>query len=289
MKIIGIVIVIAALLSPSDYAGAQSSKFAVQVGEEYELSKSYNSANRTSDGSSGSSSGKDTILERVIGVREGGLELEYDLPKSASPDERARNWQFPARVYVPSNGPMQLMNGNELEVRVDGWLKAAKWTRSMCGRWIFTWNAFRIECDPQSVIRTIEEFDLRSADLRDGASYRDKNALSSGTLARAEAGPDGATFAATMQVDPNTVRRALAESDRATGEILQKPVTLDDALRERAKSTVRGTITVTFGTDSSGNVQRRTKVTTLVIKQPDGQSENRTSTEIVERRLVSTR
>lgn len=287
VRSIGIMAVIAALLLPALHARAESPKPAPKVGEEYEISKSYESSQRTSDGSSGSSRDRDTLLERVIGVREAGLELEYDLPKGTTAEDRAGNWQLPARVFKPSSGPMQLLNRRELESRLENWLKAAGWTRAVCGRWIFTWNAFRIECDPQSVIKTLEAFDLRSADLREGAAYQENEARGPGALARKEAGSGGATFAAIMEIDPDTVRRARAESDVAVGEIMQKPVTLDTTLRERAKESVSGTISVTFNTDSAGNVQRRTKVTKLETNQPDGLFESQTITETVERRLIS--
>lgn len=287
MKLIGIMAVIAALLLPALDGRAESPKSVPKIGEEHEITKSYQTSQKTSDGSSGNSRGRDTILERVIGVREDGLELEYDLPKDATAEERARNWQFPVRVLKPSSGPMQLLNRGELEARVEEWLKIAGWTRAVCGRWIFTWNAFRIECDPQSVIKTIEAFDLKSTDLRERAPYQEIEARGPGMLARKAAGPNGATFAVVMEIDPDAVRRARAESDVAVGEIMQEPVTLEAALRERAKESVSGTISVTFYTDSAGNVRRRTKVTELDIKRPDGQSESQTVTETVERRLVS--
>lgn len=278
---------IAALLLVANDARGESPRSAPEVGEEYEINKRYETSQQTSDGSSGSSRGRDAIIERVIGVREDGLELEYDLPKGATEKDRARSWQFPVRIFRTTNGSMQLLNRPELEARVEGWLKAAGWTRAVCGRWIFTWNAFRIECDPQSVIKTVEAFDLRSADLREGAPYQETEARSPGTLTRKAAGPNGATFAVEMEIDPVAVRRARADSDVAVGEIMRKPVTLEAALRERAKECVSGTISVTFDMDSAGNVWRRTKVTKVETKGPDGRSESRTVTETVERRSVS--
>ena len=289
MKLIGFMGIIGALLLPAIVARAGASPLAPQVGDTYEITMTRESAQQDSHGSSGSSHDKDTFIERVIGLRADGLELEYDLPKAATADERARNWQFPARVFNPFGGPAQLLNGPELEARVDGWLKAAGWPRTICGHWVFTWNAFRIECDPQSVIKTVESFDLRSADLREGAPYQETEARGPGILARKAAGPDGALFAVEMPVDPDAVRRARAESDVVVGEIMNKPVTLDAALRERARETVSGTISVAFETDSAGNVHRRTKVTKLDIKGPDGRSETETVTETLERRLISKR
>ena len=287
MKLSGFMGVVATLLVPAIVARAGALPPASQVGDTYEITLARDSAQQGSDRSSGSSRDKDTIIERVIGLRADGLELQYDLPDAVTADERARNWQFPARVFKPFGGPAQLLNGPELEARVDGWLKAAGWPRTVCGHWIFTWNAFRIECDPQSVVKTVQSFDLRSADLREGAPYQETEALGSGKLARKATGPDGAIFAVEMPVDPDAVRRARAESDVVVGEIMNKPVSLDVALRERAREIVSGTISVSFETDPAGNVGRRTKVTKLDITEPDGRSETETVTETLERRLIS--
>ncbi len=115
--------IIAALLLPANNARGEPAQSAPKVGEEYEVSKRYETSEQISDGSSsGSSRGQDAILERVIGVLERGLELEYDLPKDATAKDRARHWQLPVRVFRPSNGPMQLLNRPELEARIEGWL-----------------------------------------------------------------------------------------------------------------------------------------------------------------------
>lgn len=286
MKIASIVTaIVLPLLSAT---GVWSQTAAIRAaGETYEITKSYNTSRQTSDGSSSRSSGRDTILERVIAVRDGGVELQYDLSKEAKPEERARTWQLPSRVFKPADGPMQLLNAGELEVRVEDWLKAARLDRSACGRWIFTWNAFHIDCDPQSVIKTIEAFNMGPRDLHEGATYKDSDATAPGVIARKEIGPNGAIFSVILSVDPAAVRRARAEADVVTGEILQKPATLDAALAERAKEQVSGTISVAFETDIAGRIWKRTKVTQMEIKQSNGTVETQTATETVERLSVS--
>ena len=258
-----------------------------QVGDTYEITLTRDSAQQGSNGSSGSSHDQDAIIERVNGLRADGLELEYDLPNTVTSEERASVWQYPARVFKPIDGPEQLLNGQELEARIDNWLKAAAIPRSACGHWIFTWNAFRIECNPQSVIETIAAFDLRTAPLREGASYQDPEGRGTGKLIRKVGTPDSAGFEVEVPVDPDFVRRANAESDVAVGEILRKPVTYEAALRERSNEAVSGTISIEFQLDADGEVRRRTKVTKVEIKKPDGQSEKNTVTEILERRLIS--
>jgi hypothetical protein len=215
---IGIVRTVAALLLPATVVYAGGSPLAPRVGQTYEITLTRDSAQQGSNDSSGSSHDTDTIIERVIGLRADGLELQYELPDSATSDERARSWQFPARVFKLLGGPMQLLNGPELETRRDSWLEAAGWSRTVCGQFIFTWNAFRIECDPQSVIKALQSFDLRSADVREGAPYLEAEALGSGKLARKPSGPDGAISIA-FETDPvgNVRRRTKVTKLNITG------------------------------------------------------------------------
>lgn len=286
MKWIEVGALLVASLSTAPAARAQPT-LPTPLGEEYEITLSYETSGSDSDGGSSSTSGHDRILERVIAVGETGLQLEYDLPKDATAEERAREWRFPARILIPRGGSTQLLNPEELEARVERWLKAAKLDRSACGRWIFTWNLFQIECDPQSVLKTLHAFDLRSVVARDGAPYRVAEALAPGTLARKAAEPDGATFQATMEIDPEAVRRARAESDVVVGQFMGKPVTLEAALAERAKENVSGTISVTLETDSSGAVRRRIQVTKVETRGADGGTKSDTRTETTERRPAS--
>lgn len=257
------------------------------AGEQHEIVVSYQTSQKGSDGSSSSSSGRDTMLERVIAVSDRGVELEFDLPRDATAEDRARTWKYPARVLQPASGAMQLLNGAELESRIDPWLAAAQLTRRMCGRWIFTWNAFRIECDPQSVIADIEAINLLSVDLRDGAVYRHPQTHGSGELTRAADGPDGAIFFVSMGVDVDAVRKSRAENDVVVGEITQQPVTLESALRERSMETLTGQVEITFSVDAAGNPTRRTTVTTLDTVRSDGVIETEKSTVTVNRRPVS--
>ncbi|HEX8257211.1 MAG TPA: hypothetical protein VF589_06230 [Allosphingosinicella sp.] len=182
---------------------------------------------------------------------------------------------------------MLLLNTAELEVRLQAFLHAAGWTRALCGHWYFTWNAFQIQCDPKSVLATIPDFDLRSTDLREGAVYRDKAARRPGTLTRRPGKADEARFAVVMEADPDAVRRARAEADVVVGEIMQKPVTLEAALRERMKEDVSGTIEVVFEADPAGDARRRTKVTRLRISAPGEPPEIDVRTETLERGLAS--
>ena len=270
-------------------AHSASVQVGYHVGDEFEIKRDIESKQEAGAGSSGSSTDRDVIMERVVGISQAGPELEYDLTKDTTPEDRARQWQFPARVLKPPHGPLQLLDRRELEVRGAAWLKSAGLTQAACGQWYFTWNAFRIDCDPQSAIDTIEGFDLGPDELIDGASYRDSKALSSTPLKRKASSPDGAVYFVEMAVDPDAVRRDQADSDVVVATIMRKPLTREAALNARATEDVAGTIAITFETDPVGHVWRQTKVTKLHIKAREGQIETRTTTETLERRLVSQR
>lgn len=109
MNSLGMISVLAALLVPALHTSAQPSQPTSNLGREHVIIKSYETS-QTGDGSSGSSRGQDTLVERVVRVRDGGLELEYDLPNSVTAEDRARSWQFPVRIFKPPAGPMQLLN-----------------------------------------------------------------------------------------------------------------------------------------------------------------------------------
>jgi hypothetical protein len=273
----------------SGAAAAEPTQSPPRKGEVHELTLTRDSVEQSDDGSSqGSSHDQDSIVERLLAVGGDGVELEYDLPATANADERNSQWQFPVRVLRLPDGKLRLLNGGELEVRVDRWLKAAGWPRTVCGHWIFTWNGFKIECDPQSALKAVKGFDLTSDDLRDGIPYRDADALEPGRLTR-KASEHGDLFSTELRVDANAIRRVRAETDVAIGEVTNRPVTLDTALRKHANDEVTGTISVTFETDPTGAPVRRTKVTKLLSKEGNGMSKTQTITEVLERKTVPVR
>ncbi|NUS59897.1 MAG: hypothetical protein HOQ01_03020, partial [Lysobacter sp.] len=64
----------AALLLLANSARSAPPQTAPKVGDEFEISNRYESSEKSSEGASGRSRGRDTYLERVIGVRDGGVE-----------------------------------------------------------------------------------------------------------------------------------------------------------------------------------------------------------------------
>ena len=272
-----------ASILPSLAACAPPGPRAPQVGDTYEIATDRESSEQSTDGSTSSSSDRDAISARVLAVRDGGVALEYDFPKDTQPDERASTWQLPARVFRPAHGPIQLLNRAELEMRVDPWLKKAGMARAACGHWIFTWNAFRIDCDPDSAVKIIEGFDPAPPELRDGALYRDPDALGPAPLKKSA---DDKAFVVELAIDPERVRKERAETDLTVAEISRKKLTLEDALHAHADEAISGTIAIRFEVDSAGEVRRQITVTTIKITTPNGRSDTRTVTQTLERRLL---
>ena len=271
------------LLAPAPpIQAAQAAQGDPRVGETFQIVRTSESARQSAVGSA-SSRDSDALVERIVAVGGTGLELEYDLPANARAGDRASAWQFPARVLRSRAGRLELRNGAELKTRLDDWLKTANLPRTACGHWIFTWNAFRIECDPQSVVTTIAAFDLGHDVLAEGQSYRDPQARGAAPL---KSKPGGNGFVVELAVAPDAVRRERAENDMAVAEISRQPITRADALRKHAGEAISGTITITFDTNAAGYALRRTKVTTLTIKPADGAGETVRLTETLERRAV---
>ncbi len=274
-------------LLTASLASAEPSQVGDQVGDVVEIVMSYETSQEGSDGSSSSSQGTDVLSERVIAVTDDGIELEFDLPPATTAEERTRVWQYPARVLRGVDGEKQLLNPEELEVRLDAWLALTEWDRNVCGQWIFTWNAFLIECDPQSVLETIDAIDMRGVDLRDGAQYRHPGASETGAFTRSVA-PDGETvFVVELGADIESVRKSRAESDVVIGEISGQPVTLEEALIERSREDVSGTVEVSFQGDAQGVPTRRVVVTNLKTISPDGVVTTERETRVLERRRVA--
>lgn len=274
---------VAALLV-SATAHAEPSGPRPAIGDTFELVLERTSASEGPNGSTGSSFDRWTLVERVIASQDDGQVLEFDMPDSSSAEERQSQWQYPVRILKPASGPLQLLNRDELDKRVDAWLAAAHLPRTACGHWIFTWNAFKIECDPQSAVDAVRQFDLAPNDLRDGAPLEETGALEPAPLRRVVDPSGGISFTAGFKVDPAFVRRSSAESAVVVAEITGKHLTLEDALRAHADDPVSGTISVTFDLDSTDGVWRRTRVTTVEVKMPEGQTETTTTTETLVRR-----
>jgi hypothetical protein len=253
---------------------ALAQQAAPKVGDSVEILRQ-NQTSQQSEGSSSASSGTDGLIERVTAVRPDGVELEYDVPPGSD-----GGWQFPVRVFRPLRGPLQLVDAKALETRVDAWLRQGGMTRAACGHWVMSWNAFRIECDPQSVLKTVEAVQIEPAELREGAPFTMPGARGSAPLVK----KGNAQFTVELAIDADAARRDRAESDLAAAEINGEKLTPEAARRAHAGDAISGTLAVTFDLDANGHVSRRTTISKVQIKRADGRIQTNTVSEIVERR-----
>jgi len=273
------------LFFPVRTAFAEAPLLAPKVGDVYKMTLVTEREHKDPN-SSGSSESRNTLIKSVVGIRADGLELVYDLPESATEKERERQWEFPVRVFKPWAGPVQLLNVPELEARVADWLTQFKLPRTACGSTVFTWVAFRIECDPQSVRKTIDRFDMGVSRLYEGAPFQDAAAQGTGKLTQKTIGPEGATFTAEMPLDPDTLRRARAEDDVTFGQMTNNPVTFEQAMAQREKEAVSGVVSVVFEADPAGNIHRRTKITKTNVTNASGEVEATVRTETLKHMLL---
>lgn len=244
-------------------------------GETVVVEHSYETSSRSSDGGSGSSRGHTRLSEQVISVDHRGAVIQYDLPPDAKPEDRSRQWQLPARMALSENADTLLLNESELEARLNNWLTLAKWTREVCGQWIFTWNAFYIDCDPKSALEIVSTYGLRFIKAREGTSVTDQIALEPVILRR-----DGDKLIASFLVDPQAILAERVKSDGIVSQITREKSDKAAALLARQQERISGTVTLSFRTDEKGGVVWRERLLELTTVKADGVTEFETRREV---------
>jgi hypothetical protein len=255
-----------------------------RVGDTYEIS--IESVSKTSgEMSSSSSEDHDQLVERVVALPSGGIELEFDLPQGTSDEDRVRAWQYPARVLSSPGHPLQLLNGADAKVRLQAWLGDK--AQAFCGHWIFTWTAFHVDCDPESVLQTLNPLVVRANDIADGLPYAAVGSKAPAPLRAQSSSTGGSVFVAEMLVDPELLCRQRAEADVAAAEMTgQGPLTIEAAAAAHATESISGTITVQVETDAAGRLVRRTTNTQTEVANAGG-IERTSTTETVRWRLIA--
>lgn len=224
----------------------------------------------TGEGSDSSSNGSDTVVERLIERRGSSEVIELDYTAD-TPKEARNSWQLPVRFLRTPSGDIQLLDTAELEARVDPWLRRGELTRASCGRTIFTWNAFTIRCDLDSVKELIAAYDLRAVIAREGAAYKAKDALAAVPLKRQQVGSTQ-VLTATSAIDPERFRDAAMKTAILVAELSGKKLTQEEARTRFAGVRYSGTITTTFTLDAGGNPVRKLETLKLRSVDEDGPS-----------------
>jgi len=258
-----------------------------QVGQVYEIRWTQSTETAGDTGSSGSSNSRNTLIEKVLRTGPNELVLEYDMPSGTSDIDRRRSWQFPARVRLTPDNKMTLLNADDLKVRNDDWLAWGNYNQSHCGKWLFTWTAQKIECDPNSVIGLLDTFNIRRANLKAGVPYVSFAGLDAVSLVQEPSGDDIMKLTAVLELDPEKLRKERAESNLIVAQIMgEKTPTLEEVLQRLQNEKIAGTIEITYTLDSMGEPIRRVQINQANIVNIDGLTETLKSTETVERRLI---
>ncbi len=223
------------------------------------------------------------MVVRVVSIDTDGTVFELDHPGSTSKQDRQSDWTLPARIVRPPDGRPRLLNAEELDARLDDWLARANWTRDQCGRWIFTWSAFKIECDPATVLAAFDEWFPPSPAA--GEPYSHPLASIPVPLAAASTTATNHNLAAELVVDPARVRAARLEQDAVVREITgPNPAGFPD--RKRDDDAISGTITVAFDIAPDGSRWQRTIVTRIETKNQDGVVETEMERTALTRRRI---
>lgn len=234
----------------------------LRAGDVFQIERRYVTENHSTDGSSGPSSGSDVVEIRVVSTDETGTIFELDHASGVDAASRERNWTYPARIWRPRNGPSQLLNGDELTGRLNAWLTRANWTREMCGRLLFTWNLFRIECDPASVL---PEFDAWfPEDPVDGGDYQHPLALHTAQLTLLDNAQLGFSLAANLPMDAALAMSADRKTESTVVELLGR-----EPHRRRVGRLIDGSIYVRYDVYPDGRGWRRSELVLRSTKSSD--------------------
>ncbi|MEW4449511.1 hypothetical protein [Qipengyuania sp. JC766] len=223
-----------------------------------------------------SSGGTQSLAEHAIATTAEGLEIEYSIP--GDPDEVRGNdmWMYPARVLVRPDGSKRLLNESEIIARRDLWLDEAGWTKEQCGRWLFTWTAVKIECDPQAVLESIEGYGLRPAPLRPGTQFELPEYGISGLLEDRGTRNGRQVLFLSAPVDPQTVRDQEARTREIVAEISGGTLPVDDT-SSGSEIDASGTIEIEFEIDEAGLVWKKTETVEMLVTGLDRGDEERTA------------
>jgi len=243
--------------------------------QEYVLALEYQTSTKGGQyDSSSSSSGRQAIAERVIAATPEGVEAEYTLPFDSEEIRGNERWMFPARIRIAADGGKTLLNPDELAACNAAWLAEAKWPREACSRWLFTWTAVQIRCDPEAAVEAVESYGMRPGRIAEGQPFALKGALGPVLLARAGEADGRTILTGSGPVDVAFLRESAAQTALVLAEMTGKTLTLDEA--QAAVITASGTVSVTFEVDAAGMIWKRIDRSEITVTgDPDGDETRR--------------
>lgn len=252
--------------------------------QDYVLQLRYEESTADASGAgSGSASGQQAIAERELADTPDGVTVEYSLPGDAADVLGNESWMFPARILIAPDGRKSVLNADELAARNAAWLARAQWPPEVCERWLFTWTAIQIRCDPAAAIDAVETFGMRPGRLAEGQSIPLPGALGAVLLTRTGERNGHLLLTGTGPVDPAFVRAEAARTAMVVAEVSGTDLTQEQADAEAAAITASGTLSVTFEVDQAGLVWRREDHSEVLVTDGQQQTEQRRASQTVTR------
>ncbi len=243
---------------------------------------------KTSTGSSGSSRSRSAIIERTIGNKDGGLELEYSFPGSDIPENDA--WKLPARVLFKPGSSIKLLNEAEIEERLGKYLEKHPEIRKQCGEVVFTWTAFEIHCNANHVVDVIESFNLYLGTLSEGKLYEETAALAPAPLREISSSNNKKIYEVELALDPALLQseyeKAMEQVASITGDNVSSIISSSLKLTGEDNPKFSGKRLVTIETAANGLVVRIQRETTTTIRGGGSYHETRKQKETLERQPI---
>jgi len=235
----------------------------------------------------GSSSGGYHYREEVY-ARTGDCRLRrFDVVDDPEHSRPLALWKMPVLLRECAGQPAEIANREAMVARRDAFLSAAELPPEACGRHYFTWDVFKIECDPEAVIDTVERIDLSSLALQDGAHFLVRDTETRLTLTQAESGPDGRrTFTGRGTIDPEVLREQKASAIMVIAEVSGEEISLEQAMARIAEHRFAGEVSVKLMEEPAEDRITLTVVSETSETDAEGNTETRWGEEVTIRERV---
>ena len=256
--------------------------------DQYEISVRYETRSE-GNGSSGSSSGSNLYSEVAYPTQGACRTRRFDGIDDPERKRPLADWQLPVEVRECDDQPPVIVNQKEMLARLDAFLAAAKVSREACGKHYFTWNVFKIECDPETVLDTVAGINLGGIPLHDGADYEVPRTGIRVTLALVETTPDGRhTFTSSGAIDPAFLRQEAANTIMVVTEIMCEAVTREQAIAQMEDYQFSGEAKIVLVDDPATGTITQTVTSDVREVNAIGEVETRWTETVVTRQRAGT-
>ena len=170
--------------------------------------------------------------------------------------------------------------------RRNAWLEQAGFTLEDCGKHIFTWNVFRIDCDPEDALGLLATVEIQPLGDFEGANVKLPLGRDPFVFVFSNTKDGKRQYRATQPLDDQYVRREAAENALIVAEIMGEELTEEQAIAQANALVIDGTVTITLEAEPGGPVRRRTIVVEKTVTDAEGVTEISNYTQTVDRETI---